>query len=79
MAQDKHASDSMAEAMELARLSRITRTAVRLIKGIQIVQSPESFDMTVYSVIGWFKVPSFLPPFLPPRPSPVGVDAEVCG
>lgn len=53
--QDKHASESMAKAIELAELNRITRTAVKLIRGIQIIDTNSSFEMAVFSVIGWFK------------------------
>ncbi len=54
--QDSRASDSMAEAIELARLNRLTRTAVKLIKGVQILQTEQAFEFAVFSVIGWFKV-----------------------
>ena len=46
----------MAAAMELAKLNRVTRTAVRLIRGVQILQTHEAFEFAVFSVIGWFKV-----------------------
>ena len=48
----------MAEAIKLAELNRLTRTAVKLIKGVQILQTNEDFEFAVFSVIGWFKVSS---------------------
>lgn len=53
---DGKASSSMEEAIHLMHLSRLTRTAVKLIKGIQIVQTAEKFDLAVFSVISWFKI-----------------------
>lgn len=46
----------MAEAIQLAQLNRLTRTAVKLIKGVQILQTDQDFEFAVFSVIGWFKV-----------------------
>ena len=54
--QDKQASDSMAAAIELARLNRLVRAAVTMIKGIQIAQTERGFEMAVFSVVPWFKV-----------------------
>lgn len=48
----------MADAIALAQLNRITRAAVKLIKGIQIVDTEEYFEMAVFSVIAWFKAGS---------------------
>lgn len=45
----------MGPAIQLAELNRLTRTAVKLIKGIQIIDSEATFEMAVFSVIGWFK------------------------
>lgn len=58
---DSKASDSMAEAIQLAQLNRLTRTAVKLIKGVQILQTDQDFEFAVFSVIGWFKVKETYP------------------
>ena len=54
--QDNEASTSMAEVMEMVNLNRLVRTAIKLIRGVQIVQTPEIFEFAIFSLIGWFKV-----------------------
>ena len=46
----------MTAAMDLARLNRLVKGAVSLIKGMQIVHTEAEFDMAVFSFISWFKV-----------------------
>ena len=40
------------------RLNRVLRSAVRLVKGIQIRVHNDQFEMAVISAIPWFKVDS---------------------
>jgi hypothetical protein len=46
----------MDRAIALLRLGGIMRQAIRLIKGIQIKQDQQAFEMAVFSVFAWFKV-----------------------
>jgi hypothetical protein len=55
--QDNAASDSMEPAMALIHLNGITRTAVRLIKGMKLsLDESGHFAFGVFSVISWFKI-----------------------
>ena len=56
MSQDKAASDSMEPTMSLMQVNRLIRTAVRLVKGMELRQSGNSFEIIVLSGILWFKV-----------------------
>lgn len=58
--QDKAASDSMEPTLNLMKTNRLIRSAVGLVKGTQLKQSDNSFEITVLSGILWFKV--CLPP-----------------
>lgn len=54
--QDKAASDSMDPTLHLMKVNRLIRSAVGLVKGTQLNQSDNSFEITVLSGILWFKV-----------------------
>ena len=54
--QDKAASDSMEPTLKLMHVNRLIRTAVKLVKGIELQQTGNSFEMIVLSGILWFKV-----------------------
>ena len=56
--QDKAASDNMEPTLQLMRVNRLIRTAVGLVKGMELRQSDHSFEMIVLSGILWFKVPA---------------------
>ncbi|KAL4434008.1 hypothetical protein ABPG75_000449 [Micractinium tetrahymenae] len=55
---DKELSDSMEEACDAMRLNGLVRTAIRLIKGLELRADPASgqFVMSVLSGILWFKI-----------------------
>ncbi|KAK9807921.1 hypothetical protein WJX73_002398 [Symbiochloris irregularis] len=53
---DKVASDSMEPALHMVHLGRLMRSAVRLVKGIQLRVYDNCFEMAVFSVVPWFKV-----------------------
>ncbi|WIA35037.1 hypothetical protein OEZ86_003528 [Tetradesmus obliquus] len=53
---DNAASDSMEAAVALVHLNGITRTAVRLIKGMKLSLDDSHFAFGVFSVISWFKI-----------------------
>ena len=46
----------MEPTLTLMRVNRLIRTAVGLVKGMQLRQSQDSFEMIVLSGILWFKV-----------------------
>ena len=56
--QDKKASESMEAAMDIMALGGIVRTAVKLIRGINvdIDDKAGTFTLCVFSIISWFKV-----------------------
>eukprot|EP00879_Flechtneria_rotunda_P017482 GHRR01018330.1.p1 GENE.GHRR01018330.1~~GHRR01018330.1.p1 ORF type:complete len:164 (+),score=27.51 GHRR01018330.1:115-606(+) len=54
--QEASLSDSMEPAMTLMRLNGVVRTAVKLVKGVKLHLTEESFVFAVFSVISWFKV-----------------------
>ena len=54
--QDKAASDSMDPTLDMMKVNRLIRSAVGLVKGTQLKQSDNSFEITVLSGILWFKV-----------------------
>ena len=54
--QDPDASDSLAPAMDAVNLNRIVRTAVRFMKGMDIKQTDEVFELNIFSGVLWFKV-----------------------
>lgn len=53
---DKAASDSMEPTLKLMHVNRLIRTAVKLVKGIELQQTGNSFEMIVLSGILWFKI-----------------------
>ncbi|KAL3144821.1 hypothetical protein ABBQ38_001930 [Trebouxia sp. C0009 RCD-2024] len=53
---DKAASDSMEPTLDMMKINRLIRSAVRLVKGTQLKQSENSFEITVLSGILWFKI-----------------------
>eukprot|EP00195_Chlamydomonas_chlamydogama_P002255 CAMPEP_0202917478 /NCGR_PEP_ID=MMETSP1392-20130828/71079_1 /ASSEMBLY_ACC=CAM_ASM_000868 /TAXON_ID=225041 /ORGANISM="Chlamydomonas chlamydogama, Strain SAG 11-48b" /LENGTH=268 /DNA_ID=CAMNT_0049610239 /DNA_START=71 /DNA_END=874 /DNA_ORIENTATION=+ len=53
---DGRASDPMDPACDLMKLNGLVRGAVRLIKGLEVRLTPDTFHMAVFSVISWFKV-----------------------
>lgn len=53
---DKAASDSMEPTLKLMQVNRLIRTAVKLVKGIELQQTGNSFEMIVLSGILWFKI-----------------------
>ncbi|KAL4441807.1 hypothetical protein ABPG77_003723 [Micractinium sp. CCAP 211/92] len=57
-AKDKELSDSMEEACDVMRLNGLVRTAIRLIKGVEVQTRADSgeFVMSVLSGILWFKI-----------------------
>ena len=54
--QDKHASDSMEELLHVMQVNRLIRAAVGLVKGVELQQTGDSFQIAVLSGILWFKV-----------------------
>ncbi len=46
----------MDDAIKLMGLGGLIRTAIKLIRGVQIKQDEENFTMAVFSVFSWFKV-----------------------
>jgi hypothetical protein len=46
----------MDRALALMGLGGVMRQAIRLIKGVQISQDQQAFEMAVFSVFAWFKV-----------------------
>lgn len=58
---DKAASDSMEEAMDATQLNFVLRRAIKLIKGVEIQQTPTDFKFSVLSGILWFKVTETYP------------------
>lgn len=42
--------------MDLIKLNGLVRTAVKLIRGLEITQTDTQFRMAVVSIISWFKV-----------------------
>jgi hypothetical protein len=46
----------MDRAIALMGLGGIMRQAIRMIRGIQIKQDQQAFEMAVFSVFAWFKV-----------------------
>lgn len=56
MLQDKAASDSMEPTLTLMHVNRLIRTAVKLVKGVELRQTDNTFEMIVLSGILWFKV-----------------------
>lgn len=48
----------MEPTMKLMQVNRLIRTAVKLVKGIELRQTGNSFEMIVLSGILWFKVGS---------------------
>lgn len=58
---DKAASDSMEAACGVMRLNGVIRTAIRLIKGVELRQGGGHFTMSVLSGILWFKVTERFP------------------
>lgn len=58
--QDFEASDTLDSAMELVKLNRLLRPAVRLVKGMEVKQAGGIFEFSMLSVVSWFKA----------RPSP---------
>ena len=56
MLQDKAASDSMEPTLKLMHVNRLIRTAVKLVKGVELRQTGNSFEIIVLSGILWFKV-----------------------
>lgn len=46
----------MDEAIALMALGGVMRQAIRLIRGVQIKQDQQQFEMAVFSVLSWFKV-----------------------
>ncbi|WIA12634.1 hypothetical protein OEZ85_006287 [Tetradesmus obliquus] len=53
---DHAASDSMDAAMALVHLNGITRTGIRLIRGLKLSLDESHFAFTVFSVIGCIKI-----------------------
>ena len=53
--QDKTASDSMEPTMQLMQVNRLIRSAIRLVKGTELRQTADSFEIAVLSGILWFK------------------------
>ena len=54
--QDKEASDSMEETLTVMKVNRLIRGAVGLVKGTELRQTQDSFQIAVLSGILWFKV-----------------------
>jgi len=55
----------MEEAVRVMQLKPLMRTAIRLVKGLEINQTADRFDLAVFSIISWFKANT------PPPPSPL--------
>lgn len=49
-------SQPMEPAMDLLKLNGLTRTAVKLVRGVEIKLQGSTFEMAVFSVISWFRV-----------------------
>lgn len=58
---DKAASDSMEATLQLMQVNRLIRTAVRLVKGMELRQGSNSFEIIVLSGILWFKITEHYP------------------
>ena len=54
--QDFEASTSMAPVIEEMKLNGFVRTAIRLVRGVEIKHNEDVFEFGVFSVIKWFKV-----------------------
>lgn len=54
--QDKQRSESLDAGAELLRLNRLVRSAIGLIKGIEVNLEGSHFHLHVVSVVSWFKV-----------------------
>ena len=61
--QDRAASDSMEPTLQVMKVNRLIRSAVGLVKGTQLRQSEDSFEIVVLSGILWFKVSLQLFPY----------------
>lgn len=55
-AQDFSRSDRMDEACDAMRLNGLVRSAIRLVRGVEIAVRDGEFKFAVCSVIPWFKV-----------------------
>eukprot|EP01025_Chloroclados_australasicus_P029518 TRINITY_DN2951_c0_g1_i1.p1 TRINITY_DN2951_c0_g1~~TRINITY_DN2951_c0_g1_i1.p1 ORF type:complete len:316 (-),score=31.26 TRINITY_DN2951_c0_g1_i1:375-1322(-) len=53
---DFERSDSMDKALDLMEMGGIVRTAVRLIRGVQIKLTEKEFVFSLFSIIPWFKI-----------------------
>ncbi|GFR41900.1 hypothetical protein Agub_g2690 [Astrephomene gubernaculifera] len=54
---DPSRSDPLDEAMDAMQLGGLTRTAVRLVRGLELdVRGGSRFELAVFSVVPWFKV-----------------------
>ena len=54
--QDKKASSSMDEVLDLAEVNGLVRQALVLLKGCEISLEDASFHLSVTSALTWFKV-----------------------
>jgi len=52
----------MEEAVRVMQLKPLMRTAIRLVKGLEINQTADRFDLAVFSIISWFKANTPPPP-----------------
>lgn len=53
---DHSASDSMDQIMDVMRINGLLRTAVRLLRGLEIKLDDSDFSFAVFSVVKWFKI-----------------------
>ncbi|KAI8463357.1 MAG: hypothetical protein J3K34DRAFT_444242 [Monoraphidium minutum] len=53
---DHAASDSMEEIMEVMRMNGVLKTAIRLLRGLEIKLDEQNFSFAVFSVVRWFKI-----------------------
>mmetsp|Transcript_13958 Transcript_13958/g.24471 ORF Transcript_13958/g.24471 Transcript_13958/m.24471 type:complete len:262 (+) Transcript_13958:99-884(+) len=53
---DKSLSDNMSPVMDVMKLGGVVRQAVKLVRGLSINQDSTTWEMSVVSVLSWFKV-----------------------
>ncbi|GMH39620.1 hypothetical protein BSKO_07518 [Bryopsis sp. KO-2023] len=53
---DNDASDSLEPVLMAMQLNPIVRAATRLVRGLELTQTENSFRVSVFSVIRWFKI-----------------------
>lgn len=56
MLQDKDASQSMGRVCNVMGFNPLMQQAVKLIKGLDISMNSGNINVSVFSIIGWFKV-----------------------